>query len=113
MFVFPNPQVLRADSSLRQHCRCFRDDEGRATDGTAAEMHEMPVIREAVDARILAHGRNADPIAQPHVAQFQRREELRRLFLVIAHSLGILPSTFEDLNLEQSTFQPDTRRSTF
>ena len=49
----------------------------RAADRAAAEMHEMPVVREAVLARILAHRRHADAIAQTHVAQLQRREEIR------------------------------------
>ena len=77
VFVFPDSQVLRADAPFRQHGSRFRDKKRRAADRTTPEMHQMPVVREAIDARILAHRRDADAIAQPHVAQSQRREKVR------------------------------------
>jgi len=45
-------------------------------DGSRAEMCEVPVGREAVDAGILAHRRHGDAIAQRDAAQFERREEV-------------------------------------
>ena len=85
LVVFPESQIFRTDASFRKDCRCFRHDERGAADGTAAKMHEMPVIREAVDARILAHGRNADAVPQTDVSQFERSKQMRSLFRQIVH----------------------------
>src|SRR6185312_3637556 len=47
-----------------------------ATNGAAPEVHQMPVGRKAIRARILAHRRNCNPIWKRNAAQRQWRKEL-------------------------------------
>ena len=48
------------------------------TDGSAAQVHEVPVVRHAVLARVLAHGRDEDAVMERDGAQREGRKELRR-----------------------------------
>ena len=65
VLVLPDAQVLRRRSApsgvtaarLGEHQR-------RSADGAGAEVDEVPVVREPVLARVLAHGRDDDPVAQ-------------------------------------------------
>ena len=59
-----------------QNCGRLGENECGASDRPAAEMNEMPVVRETVVARILAHRRDHDPIAEVQVAQRQRRKQM-------------------------------------
>lgn len=74
--VFPDAEVIGRNSALGQNCGGLGEDQARASDGSAAEMHQVPVIGEAVDARILAHGRDGDAIGQSDTAECNRREEM-------------------------------------
>jgi hypothetical protein len=44
--------------------------------GAAAQVHKVPIVREAVDARILTHRRHADAISEAHLAKLERREKM-------------------------------------
>src|SRR5207244_4574560 len=50
-------------------------DQRSAADGTAAEMHEVPLVGHAVARRIHAHRRDEDAIGEFQRAQLERREE--------------------------------------
>ena len=54
--------------------RSLGQDQSGASDGAASKMNEVPVVREAVETRILAHRRNDDAIAKGDATQRQRRE---------------------------------------
>jgi hypothetical protein len=64
----PNAQILRTDAGFRQDSRRFRDNQSGSADGAASEVNEMPIRRQPVFARVLAHGRDGDTVRQAHVA---------------------------------------------
>ena len=50
--VFPDPQIVGADSALRSDGRRFGQHRRGAANRTAAQVHEMPVARETVATRV-------------------------------------------------------------
>ena len=75
--VVPDAEVLGADAPLGHHRRGFGENQPGTADGELAEVHQVPVAGEAVLARVLAHRRDADAVAQGGAAQGQRGKELR------------------------------------
>jgi hypothetical protein len=71
VFVFPNAEVGRRDAAARLDGRSLGEDESGASDSAAAQVDEMPVIREAVFGGILAHWRDDDAMAKFDVANSQ------------------------------------------
>lgn len=69
MFIFPQTEILWTDPAFRDHGRCLSHDECGAADRAASEMNEVPIIREAIRARVLTHRRNADAISQFNTAE--------------------------------------------
>ena len=57
--------------------RRLGDHERRAAGRAGAEVDEVPVVGEAVDARVLAHRRDDDAVGERDGAQGQRIEEVR------------------------------------
>ena len=99
MRIAPDPHIAGRDATVAGDGGRLDHDKTRAARCAAAEMHEMPVIGEAVLRGILAHRRHGDPIAQRHLAQSERAEEvdftglevLGRLHLHVVHGnfLGV------------------------
>jgi hypothetical protein len=81
VFIFPNPEILRADPPLGQNRRGLTENEPGAADRAAPEVHEVPVVRKPVLARILAHRRDDDAVAQLDAAEAERRKEVNVLVL--------------------------------
>ena len=77
MPLAPGPEVLRRNASFRRDRGGFRKHERRAANRPRAKMGEMPIVRVAVDRRILAHRRNANAIGEVNVAQAKFAEEMR------------------------------------
>src|SRR6267142_1204231 len=75
VLVLPDPQVLGRDAPLRRDRRRLGEDQRRAAHGARAQVHEVPVVRESVLARVLAHRRDDDPVAQSDFAKRQGIEE--------------------------------------
>ena len=71
----PDPGVVGADPALGRDGARLGDHEPGAADRAAAEVHEVPLGRQAVRRRVLAHRRDGDAVAERHLAQPQRREE--------------------------------------
>ena len=67
VIVFPDAEILGADAAFGGDGAGFCEDEGGAADGAAAEVDEMPVVREAIVAGILAHGGDDDAVAEKDV----------------------------------------------
>ena len=67
--------VARAPGETRR-----QDDALRATDRTGAKMDEVPVVREPVRARVFAHGRNENAIAEGNVTNSKRLKKLGHRF---------------------------------
>ena len=53
----------------------FDEHQPGPADRAAAEVDQVPVVGEAVDARILAHRRDGDAVAQGQAAKGKRVEE--------------------------------------
>jgi len=75
VLVAVDAKVLRADSAGGFDRRRLGEDEPRASDRTAPEMDQVPLVREPVGARILAHRRDDDAIAHGHAPQRERLEQ--------------------------------------
>ena len=56
MIVAPDAEILRTDAGLGQNGGRFGKNQASSTNCAAAQVHEMPVVRKSVVARILAHG---------------------------------------------------------
>ena len=52
LFVGPDAEVLRTDSSLCRHRRGFGEDQRRPADGVRPEMHQVPIVGKTVDRRV-------------------------------------------------------------
>ena len=77
MLILPNAEILRADTPPRLDRAGFGDDKRCTASGTAAEVYQVPIVGEAVIARILAHGRDGDAIAERNAANGERHEKVR------------------------------------
>src|SRR5206468_3857995 len=71
-------QIPISDPAPRLDRACLEDDERCATHGTAAMVYEMPIVREAVVAGVLAHRRDHDAVLERDIAHPQRLEEMGR-----------------------------------
>ena len=76
VIVTPNAEVLWADAAFRQDRGRLCHDQSRATDGATAEMHEMPVLRQPVSARVLTHRRDKDAVGELQIANRERIEQV-------------------------------------
>ena len=72
-------EVLGRDPSLRRDRSCLKDHEARPRQGEVAEMDHVPVRRLAVLGRVLAHGRDDDPVREAKIANQQRLEQTNSL----------------------------------
>ena len=68
-------EVLGRDPPLRRNRRGLQDHEARAREGEVAQVDHVPVRRLAVLGRVLAHGRDDDPIREAKIANQQRLEQ--------------------------------------
>jgi len=75
VLIFPDSQILGADACFGQYGRCFRKNKRSAADRATTEMHEMPIRRETIGARVLAHRRNDNPVGKQNIANLQAIEE--------------------------------------
>jgi hypothetical protein len=49
MFVFPNSEIVRRNSSFGRNGSCFGKDKSRTADRSGSEMNKMPVIRKSIN----------------------------------------------------------------
>jgi len=78
VLVLPDAEIAGSDAAFRADGVGLGDDQGGAADGTAAEVDEVPVVGEAVDGGVLAHGRDGDAVGQGEAAQLEGGEEVVR-----------------------------------
>jgi hypothetical protein len=69
--IAPNAMIFTADAAFWRYGARFHDHSSGAPDSAAPEMHEVPIRRQAIHARILAHRRHHDAIAQGHSANLE------------------------------------------
>ena len=77
VLILPNAQVAGSDTAASLHCRGFGDHQTSPANRSAAEMHQMPIVRESVIAGVLAHRRNSNPVSKRDFANLQRRKKAR------------------------------------
>src|SRR5207253_5578076 len=87
MAVRPEAEVLRRDAALGRDRRGLGEHQAGPADRPTAQVDQVPVGGQTVPglARVLAHGRNDDPVAEAEPSQHQWLEEAGRhgvLFLV-------------------------------
>ena len=76
----PSDQMPRSCGLMRPSGRtavASVKDQSGATDRTAAEMNEMPVVRVSVVARILTHRRDEHPIGKLQISNRERIKQAR------------------------------------
>ena len=81
VLVFPDSEVSRRDAAFGVDRVGLCDDEAGTADGAAAEMDQVPVAGEAIDAGVFAHGGDGDTVWHSEAAEFKRGEEM-------VHGLG-------------------------
>ena len=74
LYMPVQPGVMRASGGDAGH---LGDDEPRAAERAAAEVHQMEVVRRAVDRGVHVHRRDDDAVGERHPAQAKRREHRR------------------------------------
>ena len=73
----PEARAAGRDAPVRRDARHFTDHETGAAGRARAVVHEMPIVRHAVDRRVLRHRRHHDAIDELQVAQLERQEHRR------------------------------------
>src|SRR6187402_2038205 len=73
--VVPQAEIAGRDPADRFHRGAFDDQKACTRLGEAAEMNQVPGMREAVAGDVLAHGRDDDAIGQGQATQRQRSEK--------------------------------------
>jgi hypothetical protein len=74
--ILPDAEIGGRDAAARLDGRGFRNHQSRAAYRAAAQMHQVPIVGEAVVARILAHRRDGDAVAESDAANGQGREKI-------------------------------------
>jgi hypothetical protein len=75
VLVFPDAVILRRNAAARFHRRRFHDHQRGAAHRAASEVDQMPVVGEPVLARVLAHGRDRNAIAEREFADCERSKK--------------------------------------
>ena len=55
LFVVPQTEVFGGDSPVGGDRRGFRENQSGTAHRAAAQVHQMPVVGQTIDARVLAH----------------------------------------------------------
>jgi hypothetical protein len=77
MLFAPSAKILRRNAALRCDRSGLGKHQRRAANRSSGEMREMPIVREAVDRRMLAHWRDADAVSEVNVAHAKFAEQMR------------------------------------
>src|ERR1700676_1320427 len=76
VIVRPDTQVLRTNPALGENCSGFGEHQSSTADSTAAQMHEMPVVRVSISAGILAHRRDKYAVRKRNIPNCERIEQM-------------------------------------
>jgi hypothetical protein len=79
VLVAPDAEILRSDATLGKNSGCLSQHQSGASYGAAAEMNEMPVVRESVVARILTHRRDEHAIRKRQISNRERIKQARHV----------------------------------
>ncbi len=73
----PGAEILRRNPALGRDRGSLGEHQRRAANRPRGEMGEMPIVRVTVNARILAHRRNTDPVGEVNIAHAKLAEQVR------------------------------------
>ena len=73
----PGAEILRRNPALGRDRGGLGEHQRRPANRARGEMGEMPIVGVTVNARILAHRRNADPIGEVNIAHAKLAEQMR------------------------------------
>src|SRR5437764_14989318 len=79
MVIQINPAVGGADPAFGSNCGGLDDHQPSTAHGTGTEMDQVPIVREAVVRRILAHWRDGDAVPQNNILQPKLLNQTRHL----------------------------------
>jgi hypothetical protein len=74
--VLPQAEVGVANATFGGHGGCLEDDQTEAAKRKSAQMHQVPIVGEAILGGILAHGRDNGTIAQGEATERGGRKQL-------------------------------------
>ncbi len=74
--IMPKAKILRGDTAVFGHGNGFGKDQPGTADGAATQVHQMPVVGQAVLRRVLAHGGDHDTVRQGQLAQGKGLQQL-------------------------------------
>ena len=76
VLVFPYTKILRTDASFRNHGISLGKYHSGSAHCAATEVDQVPIVGEAVSARILAHRRNNNAIRNAEITQREWFEQV-------------------------------------
>jgi hypothetical protein len=79
--ILPQAGAGIGDAAFGCHARRLDDHEAEAAQREAAEMHQVPVVHDAMPRRILAHGRDDGAVLQDEFAERERRGQMAHVQL--------------------------------
>src|SRR5690606_8440198 len=97
LFVVPEAETGGRDAPSRLDMGGLGEDDAHAADGARSEMHEAPVVRNAVPGAVLAHRRKSYPVARRDAAERHLLQKKRvwiapqNTALVLAHRMMPFP----------------------
>jgi hypothetical protein len=68
MFVFPDSKVGGRDAAARFYRRRLGHDHRGTADSATTQVHEVPIVCEAILAGVLTHWRHGNAIAENNIA---------------------------------------------
>jgi hypothetical protein len=77
MLFAPDAKILRRNAALGSYRGGLCEYQSSAADCACGKMREMPIIRVALDRRILAHWRNDDAVGEVDVAHAKFTKKMR------------------------------------
>ena len=75
MRIGPKPKIAMGNATLAHHACDFGENQPKATNREATKLHQMPIIRQTFDRRILAKWWHHHAIWYRHTANGERREK--------------------------------------
>ena len=69
LFVVPQAKVFGGDTPVGGNRRGFGENQTGTAHRAAAQVHQVPVVGQAVDAGVLAHRRHGDAVGQGQLAK--------------------------------------------
>ena len=79
--IVVEPETTRGDAPLGTHMGRFGDQQAATAQREGAQMHELPVICDAILRNVLTHRRHHHPVGEFKLTQADGREQLAHVRL--------------------------------